>query len=159
MQLINLSFRFNVATGKWIMPHNLINKTERLSGTMSKLRAIQSSAQSGRYRHVTYIDRARKLLHSITAKTIRKTLKDGKPQGDEGMSELAQSMRWFMTPEDAAELLEDASPVRLAKSGTGSNPGERWRTWPGTKPQASVTSPRAFRARQFSTNSKAAGGL
>ena len=140
--------RFNVATGKWIMPHNFSSKAERLGSTMAKLRALQSSTQSVHYRHVSYLERARKLLQSVTDRTVRKTLKDGHPpQGEEGLSDSAVKTRWFMTPADALELLGDASPVRLSKNTAAEHMGERRRTWPGTTP--TLTSPTSFRSRHY----------
>ena len=140
--------RFNVATGKWMMPHNFTSKAERLGNTMAKLRALQSSTQSVHYRHISYLERARKVLQSITDKTVRKTLKVGhQPQGEEGLSDMAVSARWFMTPADALELLDDASPVRLSKNTAAERAGERRRTWPGAHP--TVTSPTSFKSRQY----------
>jgi len=143
-------YRFNVATGKWMMPHNLMNKTERLTNTMAKIRAIQSTTQSERYRHVTYLERANKIIHSIKEKTVRKTLKEGnEPQGDEGLSPVANKVRWFMTPAEAAELLEDASPVRISNTTmTDKAANARRRTWPGAMTAPATATQMSFRQHQ-----------
>lgn len=126
-----------------------MNKTERLTNTMAKLRAIQSTTQSDRYRHVAYLERANKIIHSIKEKTVRKTLKQGNaPQGDEGLSPVAQSTRWFMTPSEAAELLEDASPVRISNTTMTDRANPKRRTWPGAMTSPAVSTQMSFRAHQ-----------
>eukprot|EP00210_Caulerpa_lentillifera_P003401 g3245.t1 len=132
-------YNFDVESGKWSSVRPVGNRSEMFAKTITKIWPIQVTTQSVKYRHVVYIERAKKLLSSINSKSVKKLEKEGhSSQDDDQLSALAKGYRWFMTPADAVDSLDEASPVRLATRVDSSNK-KKMRTWPGTTSTSSHT--------------------
>jgi len=117
----------------------MTHRPEMLARTICKIRSIQATTQSVQYRHVAYIERAKKLVSSVNSKSVKKLEREGyPPQGDDDLSPLAKKYRWFMTPADTVSLLDEASPVRIATKLDSSNK-KKLRTWPGVASTSSIS--------------------